>query len=91
MSAMFSSSTDAESKRKADLLVAQLAGMGLPARVESRATLAVIQVSAALMGRLVEPEVRRAVLALAKEQGFTHVAVELAAGPADGDAALRRP
>lgn len=88
---MFASSADAESKRKADLLVRALVGMGLPARVEPRAMLAVIQVSAALMARLAEPDVRRAVLALAREQGFTHVAVEVAAGPPDDDAALRRP
>lgn len=87
---MFSSSADAESKRKADLLVQSLTGMGLPARVEPRATLAVIQVSAAVMARLAEPEVRRAVLALAKEQGFTHVAVELAAGGDTDDAPLPR-
>ena len=91
MSAMFASSADAESKRKADLLAQSLAGMGLPARVEPRAMLAVIQVSADLMARLAEPDVRRAVLALAREQGFTHVAVELAAGSAADDATLRRP
>lgn len=88
---MFASSADAEAKRKADLLAQALVGMGLPARVEPRAALAVIQMAAALMARLAEPEVRRAVLALAREQGFTHVAVELAPGPADDDAALRRP
>jgi hypothetical protein len=93
MSAMFASAGDAESKRKADVLAQRLTEMGLPARVEPRGTLAVIQVSASIMARLAEPEVRRAVLALAREQeaGFTHVAVELAAGSADGDAALRRP
>lgn len=90
MSAMFASSADAESRRKADLLVQRLTGMGLPARVEPRGTLAVIQVSATLMARLSEPEVRRAVLALAKEQGFTHVAVELAAPGGGEDAALSR-
>jgi hypothetical protein len=88
---MFASSADAESNRKADLLAQSLAGMGLPARVEPRAMLAVIQVSADLMARLAEPEVRRTVLALAREQGFTHVAVELAAGSAADDATLRRP
>jgi hypothetical protein len=91
VSAVFASSADAESKRKADLLAQSLAGMGLPARVEPRAMLAVIQVSADLMARLAEPEVRRTVLALAREQGFTHVAVELAAGSAADDATLRRP
>jgi hypothetical protein len=78
MSAMFSSSADAESKRKADQLVAALVGMGAPAGVEPRGTLAVLKVTAEIMARLSEPEVRRAVIGLAKEQGFTHVAVELA-------------
>jgi hypothetical protein len=91
MSAMFSSSADSESRRKADALVAALVGMGLPGRVEPRAGLAVLRVSAAVMARLAEPEVRRAVVALAREQGFTHVAVELSADAADDDASLLRP
>ena len=79
MSAMFASNADAESKRKADALVAALVGMGLPARVEPRANLAVISVSPEIMQRLSDPEVRRTVLAEARRLGFTHVAVELAA------------
>ncbi len=78
MSAMFARSGSAEEKRKADALVAALAGMSLPAGVEPRASLAVITVSAEIMQRLGEPEVRRAVLAEARQLGFTHVAVELA-------------
>ncbi len=78
MSAMFSSSAATDAKRKADQLVAALVGMGVPAGVEPRGTLAVLRVSAELMARLAEPEVRRSVVALAKAQGFTHVAVELA-------------
>lgn len=78
MSAMFASSADAESRRKADALVAALVGMGTPAGVEPRGTFAVLRVSPDVMARLAEPELRRAVLALAREQGFTHVAVELA-------------
>jgi hypothetical protein len=75
---MFSSSADSDSKRKADQLVAALVGMGAPAGVEPRGTLAVLRVTPEVMARLAEPEVRRAVIAQAKEQGFTHVAVELA-------------
>jgi hypothetical protein len=88
---MFSSSADAESRRKADQLVAALVGMGVPSAVEPRGTLAVLRVSAAAMARLAEPEVRRAVLALAREQGFTHVAVELSGDAAGDDAAILRP
>lgn len=77
MSAMFSSTGQSEAARKADQLVAALVGMGTPAGVEPRGTLAVLKVSAQVMAKLKEPEVRRAMIALAKEQGFTHVAVEL--------------
>jgi hypothetical protein len=51
--------------------------MGTPAAVEPRGTLVVLRVSADVMTRLAEPSVRREMIALAKEQGFTHVAVEL--------------
>lgn len=77
MSAMFASSADSEARKKADQLVAALVGMGVPSGVEPRGQLAVLRVSADVMARLSAPDVRRAVLALAKEQGFTHVAVEL--------------
>jgi hypothetical protein len=77
MSAMFSSSADAESKRKADELVRALVGMGVPSKVEPRATLAVLKVSPAVMARLAEPDTRRAVL-------------ELSADAAGDDAALLR-
>ena len=54
-----------------------LAERGLPARVETRAGLAVLIADNATMAALADPEVRRATLALAREHGFTHVAVEL--------------
>lgn len=78
MSAMFSSSADSDARKKADQLVAALVGMSVPAEVEPRGTLAVLRVSADVMARLAEPTVRREVLALARTQGFSHVAVELA-------------
>ena len=78
MSAMFASSSDAESRRKADQLVAALVGIGTPAGVEPRGALAVLKATPEIMARLAEPDVRRAVLAAAKAEGFTHVAVELA-------------
>ena len=74
---MFASSADAEAKRRADRLAAKLATMGVPARVEPRATLAVIVASPDIAAKLAEPETRRAALAAAREDGFTHVAVEL--------------
>jgi hypothetical protein len=40
--------------------------------------------------RLADGELRRAALALAREQGFTHLAVELAP-PGGADAAVPRP
>jgi hypothetical protein len=90
MSAMFSSQGDAESRRKADRLVAALVGMGLPGRVEPRSALAVLIVTPDTLKRLGEPAVRTQVLALAREHGFTHIAVELA--PADdADASVLRP
>jgi hypothetical protein len=88
MSAMFASSSRDEEQKKADQLVAALVGMGLPAKVEPRASLAVVQVTADVMARLSEPEVRRAVIAQAKAMGFTHVAVELSA---DGGASAAVP
>jgi hypothetical protein len=54
-----------------------LAERGLPARVEPRAGLAVLIVDRSTMTALADAEVRRATLALAREHGFTHVAVEL--------------
>jgi len=77
VSAMFSSSAESDDKKKADQLVAALVGMSVPALVEPRGTLAVLRVTPEVMGRLSDPAVRRTVVAEAKAQGFTHVAVEL--------------
>ena len=54
-----------------------LAERGLPAKVEPRAGLAVLIVDRSTMNALTDAEVRRVTLALAREHGFTHVAVEL--------------
>ncbi|CAN5896417.1 hypothetical protein BH11GEM2_BH11GEM2_37290 [soil metagenome] len=54
-----------------------LAERGLVCRVEPRAGLAVLIADRATMTALTDPEVRRTTLALAREHGFTHVAVEL--------------
>ena len=54
-----------------------LAERGLVCRVESRLGLAVLVADAETVGRLGDAEVRRCALALAREHGFTHVAIEL--------------
>jgi hypothetical protein len=54
-----------------------LAERGLVCRVEPRAGLAVLIADRATMTALTDLEVRRATLALAREHGFSHVAVEL--------------
>ena len=54
-----------------------LADRGLVCRVEGRAGLAVLIADAATVAALGDIEVRRAALALAREHGFSHVAIEL--------------
>jgi len=54
-----------------------LAARGVPAKLEARAGLAVLVVDRGTMTALSDPELRRATLTLAREHGFTHVAVEL--------------
>ena len=54
-----------------------LAERGLVVKVESRAGLAVLIADAATVARLGDAELRRTALALAKEHGFSHVAIEL--------------
>ena len=57
--------------------VRALAERGLVCRVEPRAGLAVLIADRATVTALADLEVRRATIALAREHGFTHVAVEL--------------
>ncbi len=54
-----------------------LTELGVPCRVESRAGLAVLIATPDVAARLGEAELRRQALALAREHGFTHVAIEL--------------
>ena len=68
-------------------LEGQLTERGIPCRVETRAGLAVLSVTAEVLTRLGDAEVRRMALALAREHGYTHVAIELRSD----DAALPRP
>jgi hypothetical protein len=74
----------------ATALAAALRGAGIACEVEARATLALIVASTAHATRLAEDELRRHVLALAREHGFTHVAVELGVDDIAGHAPLLR-
>ena len=74
----------------APALAAALGAMGLPCRVESRARLAVIMAGPAHAARLTDPALRREVFALAKQHGFTHLAIELSAHAADTGAPVLR-
>ena len=49
--------------------------------VEARAGLALIVCDEAQQVRLASPDARQAVLVLARQHGFTHIAVELASHP----------
>ena len=60
-----------------------LAERGLVVKVESRAGLAVLIANSATVARLGDVELRRQALALAREHGFTHVAIELRDDPDD--------
>jgi sugar phosphate isomerase/epimerase len=74
----------------ATALAAALRDAGITCTVESRAALALIVASTADGQRLADDDLRRRVLALAREHGFTHVAVELGLDATVGDASLLR-
>ena len=63
-----------------------LAERGLVVQVESRAGLAVLIADSATVARLGDAELRHAALTLAREHGFSHVAIELRS---DGSAPTR--
>jgi hypothetical protein len=71
-------------------LARALGALGYPCDVESRAALALLSMRADVAARLAASPDRGAALALAKEHGFTHVAVELGAEPAGARAAVLR-
>jgi hypothetical protein len=79
VSALRTAATDLNGSlaQRAEQLAAALAAMGLPVDIEPRATLAVILTSQPATTRLIDATLRRAVLAAAREHGFTHVALEL--------------
>jgi hypothetical protein len=62
-------------------LEAALAERGLVVRVERRAGLAVLIVNEATMAQLGDAELRRVALGVAREHGFSHVAIELRSEP----------
>jgi hypothetical protein len=71
-----------------------LAERGLVVRVESRAGLAVLIADEATVAALGDAGLRRTALALAKEHGFSHVAIELRSEPPTGsrsNASVSRP
>jgi hypothetical protein len=73
-------------------LEAALARLGIAGRVEARERLAVLVPSGGIAG-LADAATRRRASALAREHGFTHLALELVDEPADGrggGAALHR-
>jgi hypothetical protein len=65
-------------------LASALGALGFPCDVEPRAALALLSMRADDAARLAASPDRAAALALAKEHGFTHVAVEV--GPHSGGA-----
>jgi hypothetical protein len=81
--------------RNAATLAAAIAALGVQCSLEARGGLVLLMPVAASVAKLQEPETRRAVLALAREHGFTHVGIELpgdqrGAGERDADARLLR-
>lgn len=71
-------------------LAAALRALGIPCDVESREALALISTRAEHAARWAAPQQRSAVLALARQHGFTHIAVELIADAATAGATLLR-
>ena len=63
--------------RNAASLAAAVAALGIQCSLEARGGLALLMPVPDSVARLQEPETRRAVLALAREHGFTHVGIEL--------------
>jgi hypothetical protein len=74
----------------ATALAAALRDAGITCQVEARAALALIVASTADATRLAADDLRRQVLTLAREHGFTHVAVELGVDGTAGHAPVLR-
>ena len=81
--------------RNASALAAAINELGLQCALEARGALALLLPVPESVEMLQRPETRRAVLALAREHGFTHVAIELPSdrrdqARTDDDASLLR-
>jgi hypothetical protein len=81
--------------RNAAALAAAIAELGVQCSLEARGGLALLMPVEESISALQSPDTRRAVLALARQHGFTHVAIELpndrrGAGERDPDAPLLR-
>lgn len=80
--------------RNAAALVAAITEIGVRCSLEERGSLAVLRPVSSSMEMLQSADVRRAVLASAKQHGFTHVAIELPSdrrgAERDADAPLLR-
>lgn len=63
--------------RNAEALAKGLTELGLSCSVEARGKLVVLLPDQESVAKLAEDTTRRAALALAKEHGFTHAAIEL--------------
>jgi hypothetical protein len=63
--------------RNATALAARLAELGLACAIEARGKLVLLMPDQATVAKLADDTLRRAALALAKEHGFTHAAIEL--------------
>jgi hypothetical protein len=63
--------------RNATALAAGLVALGLSCVVEARGKLVLLMPDQETVAKLADDTLRRAALALAKEHGFTHAAIEL--------------
>ena len=71
-------------------LAGALRALGFPCDVESRAGLALLSMGADDAARLASSPDRATTLTVAREHGFTHVAVEIAREPSMARAAVLR-
>jgi len=80
--------------RNARSLAEGLTELGLVCVIEARGTLVLLMPDAASVEKLADESLRRAALALAKQHGFTHAAIELPndrrRADTDADAAILR-
>jgi hypothetical protein len=71
---------DSGADERAEVLVAELAALGLECSVVGRDGLAIIRTAPPVARMLADPVLRRRIVALAREHGFTHIAVAIGEG-----------